>query len=124
MLQPIQNTARTSNTTTRLRTKLGLQGKSPDEIADGVAAAYAHGELPKRDGVTFAYMWSARQNLGSGIGHWHPHVMIFAPYYSNSMVGGNAFGSPFPQGSDDAGTPFSVVVIPVDDKLSIGGEMK
>jgi hypothetical protein len=107
-----------------LRTKLGLQGKSPDEITEGVAAAYAHGELPKRDGVTFAYMWSARQNLGSGIGHWHPHVMIFAPYYDNSMVGGNAFGSPFPQGSDDAGTPFSVVVIPVDDKLAIGGEMK
>src|SRR6266567_321627 len=107
-----------------LRTKLGLQGKSPDEITEGVAAAYAHGELPKRDGVTFAYMWSARQNLGSGIGHWHPHVMIFAPYYDNSMVGGNAFGSPFPQVSDDAGTPFSVVVIPTDDKLSIGAEMK
>ena len=107
-----------------LRTKLALQGKSPDEIADGVAAAYAHGELPKRDGVTFAYMWSARQNLGSGIGHWHPHVMIFAPYYDNSMVGGNAFGSPFPQGSDDARTPFAVVVIPVDEKLWVGGEMK
>lgn len=107
-----------------LRTKLALQGKSPDEIAEGIAAAYARGELPKRDGVTFAYMWSARQYLGSGIGHWHPHVMIFAPYYDNSMVGGNAFGSPFPQGSDDAGTPFSVVVIPVEDKLAIGGEMK
>ena len=107
-----------------LRTKLGLQGKTPDEITEGVAAAYAHGELPKRDGSTFAYMWSARQNLSSGIGHWHPHVMIFAPYYDNSMVGGNAFGSPFPQGSDDAGTPFSVVVIPVDDKLAVGGEMK
>lgn len=107
-----------------LRTKLGLQGKSPDEIAAGIAAAYAHGELPKRDGVTFAYMWSAQQSLGAGIGHWHPHVMLFAPYYDNSMVGGNPFGSPLPQGSDDAGTPFSVVVIPVDDKLAIGGEMK
>jgi len=107
-----------------LRTKFALQGKSPDEITEGVAAAYAHGELPKRDGVTFAYMWSARQNLGSAIGHWHPHVMIFAPYYDNSMVGGNAFGSPFPQGSDDARTPFAVVVIPVDEKLWVGGEMK
>jgi len=50
--------------------------------------------------------------------------MVFAPYYDNSMVGGNPFGSPLPQLSDDAGTPFSVVVIPVDDKLAIGGEMK
>ncbi len=86
--------------------------------------AYAKGELPKRDQVTFAYMWSAKQSLGPGIGHWHPHVMLFAPYYNNSMVGGSPFGSPFPQGSDDAGTPFSVVVIPVDDKLAVGSEMK
>jgi len=107
-----------------LRTKLALQGKNPDEIAQAVAVAYAKGELPKRDKVTFAYMWSAKQSLGPGIGHWHPHVMLFAPYYNNSMVGGSPFGSAFPQGSDDAGTPFSVVVIPVDDKLALGGEMK
>ncbi|MGA8491611.1 MAG: hypothetical protein WB711_14385 [Terriglobales bacterium] len=107
-----------------LRTKLALQGKTPDEIAEALAVAYAKGELPKRDQVTFAYMWSAKQSLGPGIGHWHPHVMLFAPYYDNSMVGGNPFGSPFPQVSDDAGTPFSVVVIPVDDKLAVGGEMK
>jgi hypothetical protein len=107
-----------------LRTKLALQGKNPDEIAEGIAAAYAKGKLPKRDEVSFAYMWSAKQNLASGIGHWHPHVMIFAPYDDNSMVGGNPFGSPLPQLTDDAGTPFAVVVIPVDDKMAVGGEMK
>ena len=107
-----------------LRTKLALQGKNPDEIAAGVAAAYAAGDLPKRSGVSLAYMWSAHQNLASGIGHWHPHVMIFAPYYDNPMVGGNPFGSPLPQLTDDAGTPFSVVVIPVDDKLAVTGDTK
>ena len=107
-----------------LRTKLALQGKSPDEIAAGVEAAYAKGELPKRNEVSFAYMWSARQNLASGVGHWHPHMMIFVPDYDNSMLGGNPFGSPLPQLTDDAGTPFSVVVIPVDDKLAVGREMK
>jgi hypothetical protein len=61
----------------------------------------------------------ANQHLASGIGHWHPHMMIFAPYYENSMLGNNEFGSPLPQLSDDAGTPFAVVVIPVDDKLAI-----
>jgi hypothetical protein len=107
-----------------LRTKLGLQGDSPDEITEKVAAAYASGQLPKRDEVSFAYMWSAKQNLASGIGHWHPHMMIFAPYYDNAMVGGNAFGSPLPQLSDDAGTPFSVIVIPVDEKLAVGANLK
>src|SRR5215813_715043 len=94
-----------------LRTKLALQGKSPDEITAGVEAAYAKGELPKRDEVSFAYMWSAKQNLASGVGHWHPHMMVFAPYYNNSMLGGNSFGSLLPQLTDDAGTPFAVVVI-------------
>ena len=35
------------------------------------------------------------------------------------MVGGNEFGSLLPQVSDDAGTPFTVVVIPIDDRLAI-----
>src|SRR5260370_11646160 len=36
-----------------LRTKLGLEGKSPDEIAESVQQAYVKGELPKREGVSF-----------------------------------------------------------------------
>ena len=74
----------------------------------------SHGWSP-----SLAYMWSADQNLGQGIGHWHPHMMVFLPDYDNTMVGGNAFGSPLPQLSDDAGTPFSVVVIPVDHTLAV-----
>jgi len=102
-----------------LRSKLGMEGKTPAEITDGVARAYTNGTLPRREGVSFAYMWSADQHLGQGIGHWRPHVMVFAPYYTNDMVGGNAFGSPMPQLSDDAGTPFAVVVIPVDPSLAL-----
>jgi hypothetical protein len=64
-------------------------------------------------------MWSAHQHLGPGAGAWHPHMMVFAPNYENAMVGGNEFGSPLPQVTDDAGTPFTVVVIPVDDKLAV-----
>jgi hypothetical protein len=101
-----------------LRSTLGISGKAPAQIAEAVEAAYASGKLPKRE-ASFAYMWSADQNLGQGIGHWHPHMMMFAPYYENTMVGGNAFGSPLPQLSDDAGTPFSVVVIPVDHALAV-----
>jgi hypothetical protein len=102
-----------------LRTKLAMAGKTPDQIAEGLQAAYVQGELPKRDGVTFAYMWSAHQHLGPGIGAWRPHLMVFAPYYDNSMVGGNQFGSALPQVTDDAGTPFAVVVIPVDEQLAV-----
>ena len=105
-----------------LRTELGLQGKNPDEIADGIEAAYAKGELPRIETVSFAYMWSADQDLGPGIGHWHPHMMVFTPYYENSMLGGNEFGGTLPFVSDDAGTPFAVTVIPVDDVLARSAE--
>jgi hypothetical protein len=101
-----------------LRTELGLQGKNPDEIADGIEAAYARGELPRIETVSFAYMWSADQDLGPGIGHWHPHMMVFTPYYENSLLGGNEFGGPLPVVTNDAGTPFAVTVIPVDDGLA------
>jgi hypothetical protein len=107
-----------------LRSRLGMEGKTPDQIAEALQAAYVKGKLPKREAVSFAYMWSADQNLGPGIEHWHPHMMIFAPYYENSMMGGNEFGAPLPQVSDDAGTPFTVVVIPVDHKLAIKAQSK
>jgi hypothetical protein len=107
-----------------LRSKFAMEGKTPGQIAEAVQEAYSKGVLPKRDEVSFAYMWSADQNLASGVGHWHPHMMVFSPYYENSMVGGNEFGSLLPQVSDDAGTPFSVVVIPVDDKLAVKAQAK
>jgi hypothetical protein len=51
-------------------------------------------------------------------------MMVFCPSYENSMVGGNEFGSMLPQVSDDAGTPFTVVVIPVDETMAIKARLK
>jgi hypothetical protein len=101
-----------------LKHKLGMAGQTPDQIADGIQAAYVRGQLPRRDTVSFGYMWSADQQLGPGVGHWHPHMMVFAPYYENAMLGGNEVGVA-PVVNDDAGTPFTVVLIPVDGKLAI-----
>jgi hypothetical protein len=101
-----------------LRTKLGLEGKTADQITEGVQAAYANGEIPKRAEASFAYMWSADQVLGP-VGHWHPHMMVYLPNYENSMLGNNDPASHLPGIGDDAGTPFAVGTIPVDDKLAI-----
>jgi len=35
------------------------------------------------------------------------------------MLGGNAFGSALPQVTDDAGTPFTVIVIPVEHASAV-----
>jgi len=102
-----------------LRTKLAIAGKDPDQIAEALQAAYVKGELPRRDGVTFAYMFSAHQHLGPGIGAWHPHMMAFVPYADATTVGPTPFGETLPTVTDDAGTPFAVVVIPVDDRQAV-----
>jgi hypothetical protein len=106
-----------------LRARLGTEGKTPDQIAEVVQAAYTKGELPKMEMVAFAYMFSADQDLGPGVGHWHPHMMVYTPYYENSMLGGNQPGA-LPIVGDDAGTPFAVTVIPVDHNLAVKSQGK
>jgi hypothetical protein len=106
-----------------LRARLGMEGRTPDQIAEAVQAAYAKGELPKMEMVAFAYMFSADQDLGPGVGHWHPHMMVYTPYYENSMLGGNQPGA-LPIVGDDAGTPFAVTVIPVDHNLAVKSQGK
>ncbi len=106
-----------------LRARLGMEGKTPDQIAEGVQAAYAKGELSRMEAVAFAYMFSADQDLGPGVGAWHPHMMVYTPYYENSMLGGNQPGM-LPIVGDDAGTPFAVSVIPVAHELAVKASVK
>lgn len=111
--------ARTVGPAEELKAKLGLAGQSPDEIAHEVAVQYGLGKLPKMEGVSFAYMWSASQSIGPDAGPWHPHMMVYAPYYENRFLGNNPVGAhtaPFVVGD---GTPYCIVMIPVADKLAI-----
>ena len=39
--------------------------------------------------------------------------MVFTPYYTNAMLGDSTFGGSMPAVTDDAGTPFTVCVVPV-----------
>ncbi|MBS1852987.1 MAG: hypothetical protein JST79_18945 [Acidobacteria bacterium] len=103
--------------------KLGLQGKDVESINREVALAYALGELPKIDTTAFAYMWSADQLVGAKAGHWHPHMMVYAPYYTNAMLGGNTPGGLLPYVTADEGTPFAVVVIAVSDAQAIKAKL-
>lgn len=100
------------------KNKLGLEGKTPEQIAAAVRAAYINGEIPQRREVSFGYMWSADQILGPA-GHWHPHMMVFAPNYVNAMVGGNEDSHHLPAVGDDVGTPFAIITIPVDGALAV-----
>jgi hypothetical protein len=108
-----------------LRHRLGLEGRGTDDIAKGIEAAYAKGELPKVE-ASIGYMLSADMYLGPHLGHdfIYPHVMLFLPYYSNAMLGGNERRSGLPFLSDDSGTPFAVTVIPLDKARAIRAKAK
>jgi hypothetical protein len=111
--------ARTVVPMEELKAQLGLAGKSPDEIAHEVAVQYGLGKLPKMESVAFAYMWSASQQLSSQAGPWHPHMMIYSPYYENRFLGNNPVGNhnaPFVVAEK---TPYCIVMVVVDDKLAI-----
>lgn len=71
--------------------RLLLEGASPDAIRERVAAAFASGTLirPRRAGV--AYMLSPQNrpwNPQAGrLGHFPPHVMVYAPDVTNDEIG-------------------------------------
>jgi hypothetical protein len=111
--------ARTVVPMEELKAKLGLAGKSPDEIGNEVAVQYGLGKLPKMESAAFAYMWSASQQVGSDAGPWHPHMMIYAPYYENRFLGNNPVGNHTAPFVVAGGTPYCIVMVVVDDKLAI-----
>lgn len=118
--------ARTMMPYYELRHRLGMEGKGPDEIARGIEAAYAKGELPKVDTASIAYMFSADMYLGPHLGHGliYPHLMLFLPYYDNAKLGGNERRSGLPFLSDDSGTPFAVTIVPMDKAFANKAKMK
>jgi hypothetical protein len=102
-----------------LRAALAMEGKGPEGMAQGVQEAYATAKIPKMEAVAFAYMLSADMYLGPQVRHYHPHVMVYAPYYDNKMLGDNPRGTLQMRTSDDDGTPFAVVEVPVDQSLAM-----
>ena len=99
-----------------LRAELGVEGKSHDQVRDAVMGAYDKGEIAPVDGVAFAYMYSAAQRLGEGIGAWHPHVMVYAPGYTNEMLGGASIARGDPIVAEAPGSARTIIAIPVNGR--------
>lgn len=102
-----------------LRAKLGLEGKSHDEIKAAVYAAYGDGTLQPLEYVGLSYMYSDAQVLGPSVGHWHPHLMIHAPYYSNDRLGPNSISSGDPVIVEAERTARAIIAVPVDGRTHI-----
>jgi hypothetical protein len=76
------------------RTELALAGRSRDEISAAIAAAISKKDLPQMESGAMCYMMSKQGYLNDRAGHWHPHLMFFAPQTEDVAWGANADGSP------------------------------
>lgn len=103
----------------RLRHKLGLEGKTSDEIYAAVLKAYGDGDIPTPVNTSFGYMTSEAQCLSpvllerSGSCQGQPHIMVYAPNNTNDKFGGGSPGSPNPFVLESPGTFMAVTIIPI-----------
>src|ERR1700678_4467942 len=58
------------------KTDLVLAGRSKDQMADEIKAAFDKKELPMPETGSMSYMMSKEQYLGDSAGRWHPHLMF------------------------------------------------
>jgi hypothetical protein len=86
--------ARTVLPITLKRTELILAGRSKAEMSKDVEEAFDKKELPTLESGAMSYMLSKQAYLGDKAGHWHPHLMFFAPETKAATWGADLPGSP------------------------------
>lgn len=74
------------------RTELALAGQSKDQIKEDMQVALVSKQLPALVPGAMCYMMSKEGYLDDSVGHWIPHLMIYAPL--NAEWGADVPGSP------------------------------
>lgn len=102
------------------RTEFALAGRSKQELASGMNTAFERKEIPAIEAGSMCYMLSKSGYLGDQAGHWHPHIMVFAPETKEEAWGANLPGSPVISTSDhlDRVTVFMIPVAKWSDGSS------
>lgn len=86
--------ARTVLPITLKKTELILAGRSKAQMSESIKDAFDKKELPGLEAGAMSYMMSRQAYLGSSAGHWHPHLMFFAPQTDAVTWGADLPGSP------------------------------
>jgi len=61
------------------KTELVLAARSKAQMFEDIKAAFDKKELPTLESGAMCYMMSKQGYLSDRDGHWHPHLMFFAP---------------------------------------------
>jgi hypothetical protein len=106
------------------RTEWVLSGVSKAEMLARIKAALAAKKIAAPEAGAMSYMLSKGGYLGDGAGgHWHPHVMFWAPPVAGAEWGADLPGSPVFSAPSDV-LPFTLFFVPVQkwsDGTSDGG---
>jgi hypothetical protein len=94
------------------RTELVLAGRSKAQMFAAIGAAFDKKELPALESGAMCYMMSKQGYLSDSDGHWHPHLMFFAPVTEPAAWGADLSGSPVIE-LPDTGDRVTVFLIPV-----------
>jgi hypothetical protein len=106
------------------RTTLILAGKTKEQLAGEMKAAFERKEIPAIEIGAMAYMLSKQGYLNDRDGHWHPHIMVFIPQAEPAGRGANLPASPIFGSTDqtDRVTTFYVPVAKWSDGSADSGD--
>jgi hypothetical protein len=94
------------------KTDLVLAGRSKAQMLETMSAAVSKKKLPGMEPGAMGYMLSKQQYTSDRDGHWHPHLMFFAPLMDPPAWGASLAGSPI-LGFKDEPSRVTVFLIPV-----------
>jgi hypothetical protein len=97
---------------TIMKTNLALAGKSKPQIVAAIQAALEEKKLPLIARGAMCYMMSKQGYLNDAGGHWHPHVMFFAPSTKPAAWGANLDDSPV-LAVEDTEDRITIFMVPV-----------
>jgi hypothetical protein len=106
---------------TMKKTELVLGGRSKEQMAAGIKAAFDKKELPAVGSGAMCYMLSRQGHLNDQAGNWHPHLMFFVPGTEPEAWGAGLPGSPVVVGVKDTLDGYTLFMVPVG-KWSDGTE--
>lgn len=83
------------------KTELILAGRTKAQMLEAITAAVQKKELPEMEPGAMCYMLSKQGYLDDQAGHWHPHLMFFAPVVDTASWGADQPGSPILSDKED-----------------------
>ena len=95
------------------KTELILGGRSKEQMAEDIKAAFDKKELPSLGSGAMCYMLSKQGYLSDTDGHWHPHLMFFIPGTDPEAWGAGLPGSPVVAGVKDPLDRLTIFMVPV-----------